>query len=150
MTELLPEAEFQSVRYAIDQRLTITSLSDAMISNRIYKDRATRYVLSRVPAYDPDNEVHVALATEAVVLYCASLLVFAVVDATSIKVTARDSSYSKQAWKPEDKEKALKGEANEVIVTLNDIISGTPPSESISQRLTTNFSSVAGNRMKLT
>jgi hypothetical protein len=105
---ILSEAEYPAVRAAIDVSLTEAQLPNEIIGLSIYQDAAIRDVYNAYAAAgssddpaDETDEDNIARITRAAVYYCAARLCPAVVRITSLNVTTRDLSYSRQTFDPE-------------------------------------------------
>jgi hypothetical protein len=105
---IITSADYPEVRAAIDTELNDKNLPDSTISKSIYHDKAEQDVIDK----DPDAASRTGTDGErikrAVIYYCAAYLVPVVVRLISLSVQARDISYSRPAWDPDERAEELR------------------------------------------
>lgn len=125
--ELLATTDYPAVREALDVALTAASLPDATIGRSIYKDAAIADVVALYPtAVSESDAAKQARLTRAAIFFCAARLAPAVVRITSLSITTRDMSYSRQTFDPEERAAELRALAEAEIGAIVEPDEETP------------------------
>jgi hypothetical protein len=128
---IITSADYPEVRAALDTELNVQVLPDAIIAQSIYHGAAEQDVLDLDPnAESRTDETEIAREKRACIYFCAARLAAAIIRITSISVQARDISYSKPTFDPEQRAAELKAMAEEEIAAI------LTPSETSPQRPT--------------
>lgn len=125
--EMLATSDYPAVREVLDVSLTAANLPDATIERSVYKTAAIADVVERyATAVSETDAAKQARLTRAAIYFCAARLCPAVVRITSLSVTARDMSYSRQTFDPEERAAELRAEAEAEIAEIVEPEEETP------------------------
>lgn len=125
--EMLATTDYPAVREVLDVSLTETNLPDATIERSVYKTAAIADVVERYPTAVAETDVNKqARLTRAAIYFCAARLAPAVVRLTSLSVTTRDMSYSRQTFDPTERAAELRALADAELAEITEPDEPTP------------------------
>lgn len=117
--EMLATADYPAVREVLDVSLTTSNLPDATIERSVYKTAAIADVVELYPtAVSETVAANQARLTRAAIYFCAARLAPAVVRITSLNVSTRDMSYSRQTFDPQERAAELRALAEAEIAEI--------------------------------
>jgi hypothetical protein len=124
---MLATTDYPAVREVLDVSLTETNLPDATIERSVYKTAAIADVVERYPTAVAETDVNKqARLTRAAIYFCAARLAPAVVRLTSLSVTTRDMSYSRQTFDPTERAAELRALADAELAEITEPDEPTP------------------------
>lgn len=126
MDSILPEANYNDVRAAIDVTLTANDLPDSTIGADVYRGAAEDDVLNRVSDAASKTGNDLKRVQRAAVMFCAARLIPAVVQITSLSTTVRDMSISRPAWNAENRAAELRKAANQQLDEISNVDTAVP------------------------
>lgn len=131
--EILTTADYPAVLAALDTLLTSAQVPDSLLDLPIYSEAAIQDVYDAYSAAgsaaNPANETNAAnqtRITRAAIYYCAARLAPAVVRITSLQITTRDGSYSRQVFDPAKRAAELQAMAAEELADILEPSEETP------------------------
>jgi hypothetical protein len=140
--EILTTTDYPAVLAALDTKLTSGDIPDTMLDRTIYKAAAIQDVVGIYPtAASNAVAVEQVKITRAAIYFCAARLAPAAVRITSLNVSTRDMSYSRQTYDPAERAAELRALAT---AELADIV--TPADET--PNMPTMFALATGRRGK--
>lgn len=123
---ILSTADYPAIRAALDVSLNEQQLPNATIGQGIFLDAAEAELLRRVPTAAGMTGANLARVKRALVWLTAAYLAHSVVRITSLSVTTRDLSYSRQTFDPDEKAAELRARAEGEIGQLVEPAAATP------------------------
>lgn len=141
MAQIIESDSYPAIRMAIDSTLNATQLSDELIGMDIYHGASEREVKKRVSTWASATGDDLLRLKAAVIFLTAARLCYVVTRVTSLSVQARDVSYSKAIFKPEERAEYLRRMAED---ELSEVLE---PSETDSNRPEM-FRRISGTRGK--
>lgn len=123
MVQLLSEADYPVIRAALDTELDEADLPDSIIDQIIYAPAAVRDVIDRYSTAESETGEDFYRCKRAAIYFCAARLAPVVVRLTSQTVQARDLSYSKPTFDPEQRAAELRqmAEAELALIVSEDV-----------------------------
>lgn len=115
---ILSGTDYPAIRAAIDVSITPNDLKDAVIGLDIYVGAAERELLDRVADAASKTGDDLKRVKAALVYLTAARLCPAVVRITSQSMTARDLSWSRETFDPEERAADLRAKAEREIAEL--------------------------------
>ena len=120
-------ASYPAVLAALDAKLTSADIPNTFLDEPIYKDAAIQDVVDLYSTALAETVAAIqARLTRAAIYFLAARLAPAVVRITSLSVTTRDLSYSRQTFDPEKRAADLRALAQEEIAAITDPTDATP------------------------
>lgn len=118
---------YPAVLAVLDTKLTSADVPDTLLGQPIYKDAAIADVVELYPtALSATDAAITARLTRAAIYFCAARLAPAVVRITSLNVSTRDMSYSRQTFDPDKRAAELRALAQGEIAAITDPDDATP------------------------
>lgn len=139
---ILSSTEYPAIRAAIDVQLDASSLPDGIIGLDIYIGAADDDVLEIDPTAESRTGDELVLVKRAAIFFAAARLCPAVVRLTSVSAQARDISYARATFDPEQRAEELRNKARE---TLDQLVDATTDPPSLARRPTM-FAVASGRR----
>lgn len=120
MTALITEADYDTIRKAIDITIGTNELSDDTIALPIYQAAAIRQVLERDPVAEARTGTELARVRNAAILFCAALLAPALTGTmvNSLSVQTRDLNFSRPPFNGEKRAEQLRALAEAEIAEV--------------------------------
>lgn len=138
--EIFATTDYPAVLACLDTKLTSSDIPDTMLDRTIYKAAAIQDVTDLYPTAASETVAAKQVKiTRAAIYFCAARLAPAAVRITSLSVTTRDQSYSRQTYDPAERAAELRALAT---AELADIV--TPADET--PNMPTMFALAMGRR----
>lgn len=123
---ILAVGDYPAIRAALDVGLNAQQLPDATIGQDVFLGAAEAELLRRVPTAASMTGANLARVKRALVWLTAAYLAHSVVRITSLSVTTRDMSYSRQTFDPDEKARELRSRAEGEIGMLIEPTQAAP------------------------
>jgi hypothetical protein len=125
--EILTTTDYPAVLAALDTKLTSSDIPDTMLDRTIYKAAAIQDVTDLYPtAASQSDATKQVKITRAAIFFCAARLAPAAVRITSLSITTRDQSYSRQTYDPAERAAELRAMAAAELADITDPAEETP------------------------
>jgi hypothetical protein len=117
--EILTSTEYPAILATLDTKLTDADIPDSLLDQTIYKAAAIQDVVDIYPAAASEtvvaNQVRI---TRAAIYFCAARLAPAAIRITSLNVSTRDMSFSRQVFDPVKRAAELRAMAQDELAEI--------------------------------
>lgn len=120
MTALITEADYQTIRQAIDITIDENMLPGDVIALPIYEAAAIRQVIDRHPTAESETGDNLKRVKNAAALFCAALIAPAMTGkmVNSLSTSTRDLNFSRPPYNGEKRAAELRGLAEAEIAEV--------------------------------